>query len=160
MSMLGGPAPSATDMRHETMLKSRSPVMQIDFVKSGGFGFPLRKAIKATIKLKSDGAEVSSDAAYHRTLPLDEAEHLRVGADPLELDKAATQIARNQRAGAADLDHYHITITTKDGKSHDVTLNTSLASNELDGVSPAVVKFLRWIQDEAKKIRNQSVSGQ
>jgi hypothetical protein len=139
------------------MLNNRSPVMQIDFVRSGGFGFPLRRAIKGTIKLKSDGAEVSSDATYHRTLSPDEAEQLRAGADPIELDKAATQIARNQRAGTADLDHYRITITTKDGKSHDVDLNTSLASNELRGVSPAVAKLLRWIQDEAQKIGTHSV---
>jgi hypothetical protein len=133
--------------------------MQIDFVRSGGFGFPLRKAIKGTINLTGDSPEVSSGMSYHRALSPEEAAQLRSAADPVELSKAATQIAGNQMAGAADTDHYHVTITTKDGKSHEVDLNTSLASNELQGVSPAVVKLLGWIHQEAQKIRTHSVSG-
>jgi hypothetical protein len=143
-----------------TMLNDRSPVMQISFVKSGGFAFFPKKTVKGTVTLKDDAAEVTSDAAYHRTLGRDETEALRTGADPSELQKAIAQITGNQKAGAADMDHYHITVTTKDGKSHDLDLNTSLSSNELRGVSPGVVKLLRWIQDEAQKIKAHNTSGQ
>jgi hypothetical protein len=140
-------------MRQKIMLNNGSPIMRIDFVRSGGFGFPLRRATRGTINLNNgDGGYVSSDATYKRTLSADEVQQLRAGADPSELEKAATQIARNRSRGAADLDHYQITITTQDGKHHDVEFNTSLSSNDLRGVSPAVVKLLRWIQEEAKKI--------
>ncbi len=134
------------------MLSERSRVVQITFTRSGGFAFPARKSVKGTIDLHDDRAEVSSDATYHRVLAPDEAEELRAGADPAELSKAAGQIAARTR-GAADLDHYQIAITTKDGKTHDVSLNTSGASNELQDVSPAVAKLLRWVQQEAQRIQ-------
>jgi hypothetical protein len=147
-------------MRQKIMLNNGSPIMRIDFVRSGGFGFPLRGAIRGTINLNNgDAGYVSSDATYKRTLSADEVQQLRAGADPSELEKAATQIARNRSRGAADLDHYQITITTQDGKHHDVDLNTSLSSNELRGVSPAVVRLLRWIQEEVQRITAHGSSG-
>jgi len=132
--------------------------MQISFVRSGGFGYPLRKAIKGTIDLKNDAAEVSSGAAYHRSLAPQEAEQLRTSIDPVELDKASKQIASNRKGGAADLDDYHITITAKDGQSHDVHLSMSPDSHELQGVSPDVANLLRWIQHEAQKIKTHSAN--
>jgi len=145
-----GQTPPTVDKPSVGMLNYRSPVMQITFVRSGGFPGALRN-VRGTINLKDDGSEVSSDAAYHRILAPDETEQLRTGADPSELSLAAGQIAA-RTAKAADLDHYHITVKTKDGKSHDVDLNTSGASNELQGVSPAVVKLLRWVQEESQRI--------
>lgn len=132
--------------------------MQISFVRSGGFGYPLRKAIEGIINLKNDVAEVSSGAAYRRTLAPQEAEQLRTSVDPVELDKASKQIANNRKGGAADLDDYHITITTKDGQSHDVHLSMSPDSHELQGVSPAVANLLRWIQHEAQKIKTHTTT--
>jgi hypothetical protein len=153
LSLTGTGLLTSSCARQKTMLNNGSPIMRIDFVRSGGFGFPLRKAIRGTITLNNgNGAYISSDVTYKRTLSTDEVQQLRAGADPSELDKAATQIARNRSRGAADLDHYQITITTQDGRHHDVDFNTSLSSNELRGVSPPVIKLLRWIQEEAKKI--------
>jgi phosphohistidine phosphatase SixA len=143
---------SAASMPASGMLNQRSPVVQITFVRSGGFAFPARRSVQGTIDLQDDHAEVSSEAAYHRVLAPDEAQQLRAGADPGELSKAAGQIAARTR-GAADLDHYQITVKTKDGKTQDVSLNTSGASNELQGVSPAVAKLLRWLQEEAQRIQ-------
>jgi len=132
--------------------------MQISFVRSGGLFYSARKAVKGTIHLKDDAAEVSSDAAYHRSLAPTEAEELRAGADPIELDKAAKQIASQRKGGAADLDDYQITITTQDGKSHQVHLNMSPDPKELQGVSPATANLLRWIQREADKIKAHGVA--
>jgi phosphohistidine phosphatase SixA len=143
---------SAASRPNSSMLSQRSPVVQITFVRSGGFAFPARKSVQGTIDLHDDHAEVSSDTAYHRVLSPDEAEQLRAGADPAELSKAAGQIAARTR-GAADLDHYQIAVTTKDGKTHDISLNTSGASNELQDLPPAAAKFLRWVQQEAQKIQ-------
>jgi hypothetical protein len=141
------------------MLRQRSPVVQITFVRSGGFAFPARKPVKGMIDLHDDRGEVSSEAGYHRVLASDETEQLRDGADPAELSKAAGQIAARTR-GAADLDHYQIAVTTKDGKVHDISLNTSGASNELQDVSPAVAKLLRWVQQEAQRIQEHRDSAQ
>ncbi len=134
------------------MLSQRRPVVQITFVRSGGFAFPARKSVKGTVDLHDDRAEVSSETAYHRVLAPDEAEQLRAGVDPTELSKAAAQIAARTR-GSADLDHYQIAVTTNDGKTHDISLNTSCASNELQDVSPAVANLLRWVQREAQSIQ-------
>lgn len=131
--------------------------MQITFVKSGGFPGALRN-VTATIELKEDQAEVTSDGGYRRVLTPDEAGRLRTGADPAELSRAARQIAA-RTAKSADLDHYQITVKTKDGKTTRVSLNTSLASNEVQGVSPAVVSFLRWLQEESQAILAHRVAG-
>jgi len=125
--------------------------MQIIFSKSGGFSGALRN-VKGTIELKSDVGQVSGDAAYHRDLASEEAADLRAGADPAVLSQAASRIAASAARGAADLDHYHITVKTEDGKTHDLDVNTSGASNELQGVSPAVAKLIRWVQEESQKI--------
>ena len=151
------PAAAAPDMRSAGTLNNRSAVMQITFARSGGFPGAIRN-VKGTINLENDVADVRSGAAYHRVLAADEAEQLRAGADPSELSHAARQIA-TRTAGAADLDHYHITVKTKDGKTHDVDLNTSGASNELEGVSPAVVKLLRWLQEESQRILAHRAAG-
>ncbi len=127
--------------------------MQITFTRSGGFLGAARRSVKGTINFADDGADVSSEASYHRTLAPGEAEQLRAGADPSELAKAAGQIAARTR-GAGDLDYYQIAVKTKDGKTHDISLNTSGASNELQDVSPAVAKFLRWLQEEAQRIQS------
>lgn len=150
---------SAASRPSSGMQNQRSPVVQITFVRSGGYAFPARKPVTGTIDLHDGQAEVSSDAAYHRVLAPDEAEQLRAGADPAELSKAAGQIASRTR-GAADLDHYQITVTTKDGKTQDFSLNTSGASNELQDVSPAVAKLLRWMQQEAQKIQEHRNASQ
>jgi hypothetical protein len=132
--------------------------MQISFVRSGGFSGALRD-VRATIHLDTDPFYVSSDPAYHRVLAPHEAEQLRAGADLSELSHAAKQIAlRTSRA--ADLDHYRLTVKTADGKTCDIDLNTSGASNELQGVSPAVVKLLGWLREESKKIVAHRRAGQ
>ena len=124
--------------------------MQISFARSGGFAGAIRD-VKATINLKNDEAEVSSGSAYHRVLTPDEAEQLRAAADPAALSDAAAKIAI-RTARSADLDHYHISVTTKDGKTHEVDLKTSGATNELQDVSPAMAKLVRWLQAESQKI--------
>ena len=132
--------------------------MQISFVRSGGLFYSARKAVKGTVHLKDEGAEVSSDTTYHRSLAPTEADELRSGADPAELDKASKQIANQRKGGAADMDDYQITITTQDGKSHQVHLNLSPDPKELQGISPATADFLRWIQREADKIKAHRVT--
>src|SRR5207249_4858856 len=117
------------------------------------------RRVNGIIDFKDQGADVSSDAKYHRSLSSDEAEQLRAGAEPLQLSQAAGQIAA-RTAQARDIDHYQITITTKDGKTHNVELNTSGASNELQGVSPEVVKLLHWLQDESQKILQHRATSQ
>lgn len=149
--------PRPSEARDGVILNNRSPVMQISFVRSGGFPGALRN-VKATINLKDDAPEVSSDAAYRRDLAADEAEQLRTGADPADLAKAARTIAA-RTSRSADLDHYHITVTTKDGKTHDVDFNTSGSSKELQDIPPAVVKLLRWLQEESQKILAHRVKG-
>jgi hypothetical protein len=134
--------------------------MQISFARSGGMAFFPKSSIRGTVTLKDEGAEVSADASYRRTLAPEETEQLRSGADPAELDKAVAQIASNQKGGGADMYQYEITVKTKDGKSHYVKLNTALSSNELQGVSPATAKVLRWIQDEAQKISAHKMRGE
>jgi hypothetical protein len=124
--------------------------MEISFVKSGGFPGALR-TVRATVKLDVDPPYVSSDPAYHRVLTPHEVEQLRAGANPSELSHAASQIALRTRR-AADLDHYHISIKTEDGRTYDTDLNTSGASNELQDVSPAVVQLLGWLREESQRI--------
>jgi len=132
--------------------------MQFTFSRSGGFAGAIRN-VQGTVSFKNDGAEVTSETSYHRALANDEIEQLRAGADPAQLTKAAAQIAARTK-GSADLDRYHITVQTEDGKSHNVDLSTSGASNELQGVAPATLAFIRWMSDESKKIQAHRAAGQ
>ena len=154
------PSPPAGGMAGLGMLNERSPVVQITFVRSGGFAGAARQPVRGTIELKDDQADVSAEGGYHRSLAPEETAQLRAGAaDPSALDKAKHQIGARTR-GAGDLDNYLITVKTKDGKTHNVSLNTSGSSTELQDVSPAVAQLLRWLRDETKKIQAQRTGGQ
>ena len=58
------------------------------------------------------------------------------------LSQAAAQIASTQAKGKGmgDVEHYTISVTTSDGKTHDLTLNASGGSGEMEGVAPATAK--------------------
>ncbi len=129
----------------------RAKIMEISFVKSGGIAGPMTR-VQGTIHFKDTAAEVTGDAAYSRQLAQDEAEMLRAGADPNALKQTASQLAARQSSsrGAADMDHYTITIKTADGKTQNITLNSSGGSEP--GVAPATAKFLSWLQRESQNI--------
>ena len=126
--------------------------MRITFARGGGFAAPLRPKVSGTINLGDNGSEVSSNSTYHRALAPEEVEQIRAGADPSELTRAERQVAANT-SGAGDLDHYVITVTTKDGQTHEISLNMSGAPNEMKNVSPATSKFLTWVRNEVRKIQ-------
>ena len=131
--------------------------MQITFARSGGFPGALRN-VKGTIQLENGQGVLTSDGSYRRDLTPAETSQIRAGADPEELAKAARKIAA-RTARSADLDHFEINVTTKDGKSRRISLNSSLSSNELQGVPPEVISFLRWLQEAAQAILTHRVSG-
>jgi phosphohistidine phosphatase SixA len=138
----------------------RTSIMQISFVKSGGFAGAMTR-VQGTVDLEDGHAEVNGDAAYHRSLTPNEAEALRAGAEPSVLAQAASQIAATQakRKGMGDLEQYDISVKTSDGKTHSVKLNTSGSSTELEGVSPAAAKFLQWLRRESQNILKQKMTG-
>jgi hypothetical protein len=131
----------------------RNSIMQISFVKSGGFAGPMTR-VQGTVNLKDNQPEVTGDAAYQRRLAPDETAMLRAGAEPALLSQAVAGIASAQARGkgAADLEHYTVNVKTADGKSHEVTFNTSGNSTEMVGVPPATAKLFSWIQEEAQQI--------
>jgi hypothetical protein len=145
--------------RHELPLamaarrKRRSSIVEISFVKSGGFAGPLTR-VQGTVHL-GDGAtghqqaQVTGDSSYQRQLAPSETEMLRAGAQPESLSKAAAAMAE-QAGGPADLEQYTINVKTADGQQHQAIFHTSGANEQ--GVPPATAKFLAWLQQEAQKI--------
>jgi hypothetical protein len=138
--------------------RERNSIMEISFIKSGGFAGAMTR-VQGTIHL-NDGPKVTGDSAYNRTLAPNESEAIRAGAEPSLLSQAASQISAKQAKGkgVGDLEHYAISVKTSDGKVHDVSLNTSGSSAEMEGVPPATAQFLRWLQQEAQKILTQKMT--
>lgn len=128
----------------------RKRIVEISFVKSGGIAGPMTR-VQGTVHFNHDVAEVTGDAAYSRQLAPDETEMLRAGANPDSLKQTATQLAkRSSSGGAADIEHYTITVKTADGKTHNISLNSTGGAEA--GVSPAAAKFLSWLQKESQSI--------
>jgi hypothetical protein len=131
--------------------------MKIDFVKSGGFAGALRN-VQGTIQLTDEGAEVTAPGGYHRELAPEESKDIRAAtANPAVLTQAAEAIQSRGR-GAADMDQYQITVTTDDGKTHAVDLNTA-GGPELQAASPGASNLIRWIRQESKNILSHRTAG-
>jgi broad specificity phosphatase PhoE len=141
---------------HSTERKS---IVEISFIKSGGFAGPMTR-VQGTVNLKEGKQEVNGDASYHRTLAATETDDIRAGADPSVLPQAAQQIAAIQAKGKAtgDVEHYIIRVTASDGKTTEVSLNTTGSSTEMAGVPPAAAKFVQWVRDESRKILTNKMS--
>jgi len=132
--------------------RRKNKIMEISFVKSGGLAGPMTR-VQGTIHLKDGGAEVTGDAAYHRRLAPAETEMLRAGADPHSLSQTANRLATTQNAGrgTGDIEHYTITVTTADGKTHNVSLNAP-GGADMEAVAAPTAKFLSWLQQESQNI--------
>ncbi len=118
--------------------KKASPVMQIKFVRSGGFAGAATN-VAGTVEFGEQGAQVHAEATdYHRELAPQEGEQLRADADPGALANAAVPATGAVRDGY----QYDIAVVTKDGKSHSLTLRQGDKATRLGS----------WIQDEAEKI--------
>jgi len=125
--------------------------MEISFVKSGGFAGPMTR-IQGKINLRDGAAEVTGDASYHRQLDANETQMLRAGAEPSLLSETGKQIAAAPGGrGAADLEHYTVTVKTSDGKTQEISLNIP-GGPENQSIAPAAAHFLNWLQSEAQKI--------
>jgi len=143
-------SPESSAPENAAMLKERSRVMRVDFVKSGGYTGMIGR-VAGTINFQNDHADVSSGNNYKRQLAPEEGSRARV--DPAELEQFANEM-RTRTSRSADLDHYHVTMTTEDGKTHNIDFNSSGASNELQGLPTGAVSFVRWLREESTKIRN------
>jgi hypothetical protein len=129
--------------------------MQIKFVRSGGFAGAATN-VAGRVEFDEHGGKVDGDATdYHRELTPQEAERLRTDADPSALSSAKT--ALSAPGAIRDGYQYDITVVTKDGKSHSLTLGEG-ASDQLQAVAPGVADLRSWIQAEAQKIWSHRVS--
>src|SRR5205823_919554 len=87
-------------------------VMQIQFVRAGGFAGPATR-VAGTLTFEDSTARVTSDGTgYHRDLPASEAEPLRTAARAAALDKE--QGAPGGSPPVPDAFEYRITITPED----------------------------------------------
>jgi hypothetical protein len=129
--------------------------MQIKFVRSGGFAGAATN-VAGTVQFDEKGAHVNGEASdYHREIPSQEAEQLRAAAEPAALSGA--QAAASKTNPVPDTYQFDITVVTKDGKSHNVTLGES-ALDQLQQIAPGAAHLGSWIQEEAQKIWNHRVS--
>lgn len=130
------------------MLEKRSPVMQIQFVRSGGFAGAATN-VTGTVNFDESGAQVISEGTkYARELPPQEAEQLRTSADPAHLAEALNGPAA-ESSPVRDGYQYQISLATKDGKTHKLEVN---ADGSVKKISPELQALLAWVQQEAQKI--------
>jgi hypothetical protein len=132
--------------------------MRIDFVKSGGFAAPLR-TVRGTVDLTDDQGQVTADSGYQRSLTAAEVQHLRAGVNVPALTQAAATLARSASRGAADVDHYHVTITDDDGAKHELDFNAAPGSHSMPELKGGVSTLLGWMKDESRKILAHRTSG-
>lgn len=144
----GAPAASALVASHparaRTMLEGRRSIMQIKFVRSGGFAGAATR-VEGIVNFDDKGAHVVSDANYRHELAPDEAEQLRVAADLSQAPRAAASEALGPERDAYQ---YDVSVVTSDGKTHKITLSSG--SGNSGASAPAAL--VTWIQDESKKI--------
>lgn len=129
-------------------------IMEISFVKSGGIS-PITR-VQGTIHVKDGTAEVTGDGSYHRQLSAEETNSIQAGANPALLAQAATAIANKPGRGMGDVEHYLITVTTGDGKSQQISLN-SAGGSDIQGIAPESAKFLSWLRHESQSILSKKM---
>jgi len=134
------------------MRKARRSIVQIKFVRSGGFAGAATR-VEGTVDLKSDHpAFISQGAGYQRSLSPPEVEELRCAADPSA--KCSSQAASFNPAPVPDGLQYDVTITTSDGKARKITIRPD-SHSDFAGIAP---ELAGWIQEEAKKIWEHRLS--
>jgi hypothetical protein len=113
--------------------------MQIKFVRSGGFAGRATR-VEGAVTFNPDGAIVTSDdGKYHRNLTLAEAEQLRTAAG------AAIDAGKPEKpTPVRDAFSHLVTIVTKDGKTHQMTLDNS--------ANPKASSLSEWVQTESQQI--------
>lgn len=130
--------------------------MQIKFVRSGGFA-GAATSVAGTVQFdEQHGAHVNGEATgYHRELAPQEAEQLRTAADPSALASASD--ALSGPGAVRDGYQYDITVVTKDGKSHTLTLGEG-GAEQLPKLAPGAAYLRSWVQKEAQEIWSHRVS--
>ena len=129
--------------------------MQIKFVRSGGFA-GMATNVAGTVQFDENAAHVTGEATdYHRELAPQEAEQLRLAADPKTL--ARTKAGPATPGVVRDGYQYDITVVTKDGKSHSFTVAEG-SEEQLRKVAPGAAPLSSWVQKEAQKIWSHRVS--
>jgi hypothetical protein len=130
------------------ILNDGSTVMKIEFKRSGGFS-PITNA-SGTIEFTDSGAEVqAANGAYQRNLTPDEAAKLRSAADQTT---SPASVPASQNDALRDGFQYDLTVTTKDGKSQTLKLNTAGPSSGLEALSAGSAHLLQWVQNESQRI--------
>jgi len=124
-----------------------NPVMQIKFARSGGFAGAATN-VSGTVELGGDGAQVKADS-YQRELSPHEAQQLRVAADPDKLARARQAAASPTQA--RDAYQYDVTLVTKDGKTHTLTL-PGTDPQALRSAAPEIADLAEWVEEETQKI--------
>jgi hypothetical protein len=140
-------------------------VMEIRFKRTGGFAALPGLSVEGTVSLGETTAEVTSGASgsprYQRTLTGDEVERLRNAADPLRVSEAHTALASasesRKNAQPRDAYYYEIEVVTQEGKSLPALAFNSSAG-QWDQVAPALGSIVRWIDKEAKAIREHRLA--
>jgi hypothetical protein len=142
----GGPGAGAAPAKREVR------VMQIKFVRSGGVAAMPGLTVEGTIELGDQAPAVTSDAAkYRRDLAGPEADELRSAAAPGAMSTAKSALA-SRSAAPRDAYHYEISVATSDGKTQRIALNAA-GGEEVGHVAPGVGRLVRWIDQEAQRIK-------
>ncbi len=139
------------------MPNRRNQVMKIKFVRSGGLAAMPGLKVEGVVDLDDRAAQVTSESSkYRRKLPPQEVEQLRLAADPARMSQARTALASPSRK-LYDAYQYDITVATSDGKSQRLTFNAA-GGDEVDQAAPGLGSLVRWIDNEAQKIKEHRLS--
>jgi hypothetical protein len=133
--------------------------MQIRFKRTGGFAALPGLSVEGTVSLGDAAAQVVSEVSgfprYQRTLAGDEVEQLRKAADPLRMSESFTAASASRsgpNAQQSDAYHYEIEVVTQAGKSLPALAFNS-SPGHWDQVAPGLGNLVRWIDKEAKAIK-------
>ena len=126
--------------------------MKINFVRSGGFAAMPGLTVQGVVDLDDRAGKVTSESRkYQRELPPREVEQLRLAADPARMAQARAALTALSRK-LNDAYQYDITVVTRDGKSQKLTFNAA-GGDDVDRAAPGLGGLVRWIDDEAQKIK-------
>jgi hypothetical protein len=127
--------------------KKRNSIMEIRFVRSGGFAGRATR-VEGVVLFDDNGGQVSSaSSGYRRELPPSEAEELRSLASSIEGGRDPKTSSQTM----PDSYQYELTIVTKDGKSHKYVFGESTTSpSSQESFIPSALTA--WIRAESQEI--------
>jgi hypothetical protein len=133
-------------------------MVHLTFTRSGGAVAAPGMTVEASVAFGAAGAELTvTGDEYRRHLTAAEIAQLLKDVDVARFFQLRADLRASSPAGF-DQYQYDISLETRDGKKHSVTIGGSQSPDELNAFAPGLGRLFGWIQRETDAIWQARVS--